>query len=54
MYKRLLISIAVELSCHLFAIVIHPIMAGAAMVLSSLSVVFNSLRLRTVRLKEVK
>ncbi len=51
-YNILLIPVAMGLLYPFFGIVLHPIFAGGAMVFSSLSVVFNSLRLRRIDLKD--
>ena len=50
-YNIILIPVAMGLLYPFFNILISPIMAGGAMVFSSLSVVLNSLRLRTKKLK---
>ena len=49
-YNILLIPVAMGILYPLFGITINPMIAGAAMAFSSLSVVFNALRLYTIRL----
>jgi len=49
-YNILLIPVAMGMLYPLFGIMLHPMLAGAAMAFSSLSVVLNALRLRRVKL----
>ena len=49
-YNTILVPVAMGILYPFFGITLHPNFAGIAMVLSSLSVVFNALRLRIVRL----
>ncbi len=49
-YNILLIPVAMGILYPLFGITINPMIAGAAMTFSSLSVVFNALRLYSLRL----
>ncbi len=51
-YNAILIPVAMGLLYPFFGILLHPILAGAAMVFSSLSVVLNSLRLRYMNLQK--
>lgn len=50
-YNILLVPVAMGLLYPLFGITLHPMLAGAAMAFSSLSVVLNALRLRYVTLR---
>lgn len=50
-YNAVLVPVAMGLLYPFFGIVLNPILAGAAMVFSSLSVVFNSLRLRYMNIQ---
>ena len=50
-YNVILIPVAMGVLFPLFALLLNPIMAAAAMAMSSVSVVTNSLRLRTLRLQ---
>ena len=50
-YNIVLIPVAMGLLNPSFGIMMHPMLAGGAMVLSSLSVVFNSLRLKRFKMK---
>ena len=50
-YNLILIPVAMGALYPFFGITLHPVLAGGAMVLSSLSVVFNSLRLNYISLK---
>ncbi len=49
-YNIILIPVAMGLLYPLFGIMLNPMIAGAAMAFSSLSVVFNALRLKSVKL----
>jgi P-type Cu+ transporter len=49
-YNMVLIPVAMGILYPLFGIMLHPMIAGIAMAFSSLSVIFNSLRLRYVPL----
>ncbi len=51
-YNIVLIPVAMGLLYPVFGIVLHPILAGGAMVFSSLSVVFNSVRLRNMNFQK--
>jgi cation transport ATPase len=44
-----LVPVAAGVLWPIFGLLLNPIMAGAAMALSSVSVVVNSLRLKTIR-----
>jgi len=50
-YNALGIPIAAGLLYPVFGLLLSPIIAGAAMSLSSVSVIANALRLRTVKLE---
>jgi len=49
-YNALGVPLAAGLLYPFFGILLSPVFAGAAMALSSVSVIFNALRLRTVKL----
>lgn len=49
-YNVVLIPVAMGILYLPFGILLNPMMAGAAMAFSSISVVFNALRLRTIKL----
>lgn len=49
-YNVLLVPVAMGVLYPFFGIVLHPAMAGAAMAFSSVSVVLNALRLRSMKL----
>jgi Cu+-exporting ATPase len=51
LYNALGIPVAAGLLYPLFGLLLSPVIAGAAMSLSSVSVISNALRLRSARLK---